>query len=246
MLDSGGQGGINMKTAIMQPYLFPYIGYWQLINAVDSFVILDDVNYIKRGYINRNSILINGQPYRFSVPVKDASQNRLIKDMELYFGEKEKVKFLVRIENAYRKAPFFDMVMPLVRTIVENDTDDLTGYVGYSIEKIMDYLKMRTKIMKSSDIQKDNTLAGQDRIIEICEQLHTDIYVNPSGGRLLYQAEKFKAHGIALYFLDTKFDKIVYRQFGHEFVENLSIIDVLMFNSVDRIQEFLEECMLNG
>lgn len=97
-----------MKTAIMQPYLFPYIGYWQLIHAVDTFVILDDVNFIKRGYINRNSILVNGQPYLFSIPVRDASQNRLIKDTKLSFGEKEKKKFLMRIENAYRKAPFLN------------------------------------------------------------------------------------------------------------------------------------------
>ena len=227
-----------MKVAIMQPYFFPYIGYWQLINAVDIFVMLDDVNFIKRGYINRNSILINGKPYLFSVPIKDVSQNRLIKDTELCFGEKEKKKFLARVETAYRRAPFFDTVFPLLKTAIEFDTESLTDYVGSSIEAIIRYLKIDVTVAKSSEIEKNNALTGQDRILEICRRIRADIYINPSGGRKLYDAEKFREN--------TKFGGVTYRQFTDRFVENLSIIDVLMFNSVERVKELLEEHELNG
>lgn len=235
-----------MKAAVMQPYLFPYIGYWQLINAADIFVILDDVNFIKRGYINRNSILINGKPFLFSIPVKDVSQNRLIKDTRLCFDEREKKKFLARVEAAYRKAPCFDSIFPLVRTIIEYDTEDLTDYIWNSIDLVNQYLKIATIVVKSSEIGKDNTLIGQDRIIEICRRIHADIYINPSGGRELYHACNFEEHGIELFFLDTKFGKISYRQFEDRFVENLSIIDVLMFNSVKNVRKFLEEYDLNS
>ena len=72
-----------MTVAIMQPYLFPYIGYWQLIHAVDTFVIFDDVNYIKKGYINRNNILVNGQKQTFTLELMSASQNKLINDIDI-------------------------------------------------------------------------------------------------------------------------------------------------------------------
>ena len=235
-----------MKAAIMQPYLFPYIGYWQLINAVDIFVLLDDVNFIKRGYINRNSILINGKPYVFSIPVKDVSQNRLIKDMKLCFDRKEKKKFLTRLELAYRKAPFFDSIFSLMRTSIETDTENLTDYIWNSIELVTQYLKIATIVVKSSELVKDNTLTGQDRIIEICKRVHANIYINLSGGRKLYHERKFREHGIELFFLDTKFERISYSQFENSFVENLSIIDILMFNSVEKIKEYLEEYELNG
>lgn len=234
-----------MKIAVMQPYLFPYIGYWQLIGAVDKFVILDDVNFIKRGYINRNSILINGKPYMFTVPVKSASQNRLIKDTKLNFDDKEKKRFIAQIENAYKKASMYKEVMPLIENIIGNETDDITDFIKYSLEIVKDYLNMPTELEKSSEIEKDNSLTAERRIIEICKCLGADIYINPCGGRALYNAEDFNKEGMQLYFLDTRFDNIIYKQFSNEFVKSLSIIDVLMFNTTDKIQEFLKEYDLN-
>lgn len=230
-----------MKVAVMQPYLFPYIGYWQLIGAVDKFVILDDVNFIKRGYINRNSILINNKPFMFSVPIKSASQNRLIMDTKLNFGEKDKSVFLARIENAYRKALMYEMVMPYIERIINNNTDDLTDFIIYSLQEIMAYLNMQTFLLKSSQMDKDNSLSASKRIIEICKCLNADVYINPSGGRNLYHRNDFAKNNIQLYFLDTRFDKVGYKQFKNEFISNLSIIDILMFNQVSKIKEMLKE-----
>lgn len=234
-----------MKVAIMQPYLFPYIGYWQLINAVDTFVLLDDVNFIKSGYINRNRILINGQAYMFSVPIRNASQNCMIKDTKLSFDAKERRKFLTRLENSYKKAPYYQMVISYLEKIITNDTDDLTEYIKYSIEEIIRFLKIETSVLRSSEISKDNSLKGQDRIIDICKCLKADIYINACGGRILYQREAFKAQNLELLFLDTKMDGVKYHQFRNDFVEKLSIIDVMMFNSGQEIQKFLQEYDLN-
>lgn len=234
-----------MKVAIMQPYLFPYIGYWQLINAADKFVILDDVNYIMRGFINRNRILLNGKPYMFSIPIKKASQNKLIMDTELNFSEKDKRKFLMTIKNTYQKAPYFHKVMPVIEQITDNPETDLTSYIHYSIVQINQYLGINTEILLSSKIQKDNSLKAQDRIIEICKKLQADIYINPCGGRLLYNHYAFEKEGMELFFLDTKSSCIRYKQYDEEFIANLSIIDVLMFNDCDNVRNLLTKCEFN-
>lgn len=229
----------------MQPYLFPYIGYWQLIDAVDKFVILDDVNYIMRGYINRNRILINGQPYMFTIPIEKASQNKLIMNTQINFGEEGKKKFLMTIQNAYKKAPYFEIVMPMIEEIILNLETDLTEYIRQSIKSIMEYLNIQTNILVSSKIEKNQDLKAEERIIEICKRLGADTYINPCGGRTLYHHLDFEQEGMELFFLDTKSECITYNQRQKEFVSNLSIIDILMFNDVKTIQRFLKEYELN-
>lgn len=234
-----------MIAAVDQPYFLPYIGYWQLLNAVDTFVVLDDVNYIKRGFINRNSILLDGKPYRFSIPVKDASQNRLIMNTKLCFDDREKQKFLSRMEYAYGKAAQFSEVYPIICDIINYQEDDLTEYIWYSLTSIARYLGITTEIRKSSVLDKNNSLTGQNRIIEICRQLNAETYINPTGGRHLYTKESFNKMNIDLFFLDTRHENIVYPQFNNTFVGMLSIVDVMMFNPIERIQEFLKEYDLN-
>lgn len=219
----------NKTVAIMQPYLFPYIGYWQLINAVDTFVLYDDVNFIKRGYINRNSILLNGKPYLFSIPVEKLSQNKLIKDTKLKFTTKDKENFLRTITLAYQKAPYYKDFYPILQDIVMNENNDLTNYIKYSIEKIIAYLNINTNILVSSQINKNMNLKGEERIIEINKQLNTSCYINAIGGRNLYKYEDFAKEDIKLYFIKTL--DYSYNQFGNNFISDLSIIDVLMFNS---------------
>lgn len=234
-----------MKIAIMQPYLFPYIGYWQLMNAVDEFVVLDDVNYIMRGYINRNSILVNEKTFLFSVPIHKASQNKLINETKLSFSDMEKDKFLNRIANAYKKAAQFEKVMPLIQEIVNNPEEDLTEYIYYQILKINEYLHIDTILKKSSQIKKDNQIKGQDKIIDICKIEKADIYINPQGGRKLYSSEKFKRQNIQLYFLDSRMEEIRYNQLSKEFIPSLSIIDILMNVSGEEIKKLLEKYDLN-
>lgn len=224
-----------MKVAIMQPYLFPYIGYWQLISAVDMFVIYDDVNFIKKGYINRNNILVNKKPYRFTLELLGASQNKLINEIEIGINGG---KILKTIEMAYKKAPFFKNVFPVIEEILNQEEKNLAKFIGYSLIKISKFLGIDKKFIYSSGIEKNYTLKGQDKIIDICKRLNAKIYINPIGGQELYSKEIFKANNIDLFFLKPII--VEYKQFDNEFIPYLSIIDVMMFNSVNEIKNMLK------
>ena len=156
-----------MKFAIMQPYFFPYLGYWQMFSAVDKFVIYDDVNFIMRGYINRNSILVNGEAHLFSIPLEKPSQNKLIKDTKLKFDTKSRENFLKTITMAYKKASYFSTFYPILCDIIYKDTNDLTTFIKHSFEKIKEYLGLNTQILMSSEIEKDEKIRGQDKIVAL-------------------------------------------------------------------------------
>lgn len=228
-----------IKTAVMQPYFFPYVGYFQLLKAVDTFVILDDVNFIKRGWINRNNILLNGAPHLFSLPLDKPSQNRLICETKLNFPAKERERFLKTIHAAYKKSKHFSAFYGILEEIIWYEDDDLTSFIHNSFNVICAYLGLEKNIIRSSRIDKNNTLKAQDRIIEICKLVGTDLYINPPGGKDLYSLDDFKKNGMDLKFISTISDSVVYEQFQYDFVPNLSFIDVLMFNSKETIMTML-------
>lgn len=231
-----------MKVGIMQPYFLPYIGYWQLINAVDKYVVYDDVNFIKKGWINRNRILSNGNDLFINILINKMSQNKLINETFLVEDESWKNKLLKTIENSYKKAPYYNCVMPILKNIVLNKENNLALYLFNSLVLVNRYIGIDTKIILSSSIIKDNKLKGTDKILEICEKLNATEYYNAIGGIDLYSFDEFKKNGINLSFLKT--NDICYKQFNNEFVPNLSIIDVMMFNSKDKIKEMLDDFTL--
>lgn len=222
----------------MQPYFFPYLGYWQMFHAVDKFVILDDVNYIKRGYINSNSILINGTANKFTIPLEKASQNKLINESKLVEDSSWKEPFLRKVEMAYKKAPYFRSLFPVFKEIVLYDETDLVAYLKYSFEKVKEYLNLTTEILVSSEIEKNNLLKAEDRILEICKCLKTDVYINAIGGQALYHRERFAENNIELKFI--KMGKYKYKQFTNTFIPNLSFVDVLFFNSKEEVKQLLD------
>ena len=224
-----------MKLGIMQPYFLPYIGYFQLIKAVDKFVIYDDVNFIKRGWINRNKILLNGQSFLFTVSLLKASQNKLIN--EIYVSN-DQSKLLKTIYLTYKKAPYFSSVFPIVEAIFGYEDKNLAQFVGNSIIQIADYLQLDTEFIYSSDIKEmDHSLKGQNKILNICTVMGATGYINAIGGMELYDKKEFEKAKVSLFFLKKK--SIKYQQFKNEFVPNLSILDVLMFNSVEQTNELL-------
>ncbi|WP_294655902.1 WbqC family protein [uncultured Fusobacterium sp.] len=231
-----------MKLGIMQPYFLPYIGYWQLLNAVDKYIIYDDVNYIKGGWINRNRILINKEAKYFTIKLNGASSNKLINEVEVSTDKIYKKKMLKTVEESYKKAPFFDRVFPIIEEIIENEEDNLAKYLKYSIEKICNYLEIKTELLLSSELEKDNSLRGKDKVISVCKKMGATEYYNAIGGQELYSFEEFKNNGIELKFLKT--EEIIYKQFTNEFIPNLSILDVMMFNSKEKVKEFLENYTL--
>lgn len=228
-----------MTLAIMQPYFFPYIGYWQLINAVDVFVIFDDVNYIKKGYINRNNILINGVSQKIILELKGVSQNKLINEIEIGNNTQNLLK---TIEVSYKKAPFFSVVFSILEDILKQEEKNLAKFIGYSLKKISDYLGIDTKFIYSSEVEKNTSFKGQDKILDICKVFETVNYINAIGGKKLYSKIEFKKQNICLSFLDTSL--LEYKQFGREFIPYLSIIDIIMFNHKDNVSKMLMQYKL--
>lgn len=226
-----------MRVAIMQPYLFPYVGYFQLIHAVDLFVLHDDVQWLKGGWINRNQILLDGRPLRWTMPVAKKNSHDLINQCMMAELSDGRGRILRQIHNAYRRAPFFHEVMPLVTDVINQAERNVAKYIFNSLERLSEYLELSTKLIMSSAVKKDDFLKGQERVIAICSTLGATEYINPPGGVALYDKEAFRKKGIELYFLQP--GKIEYQQFGNAFVPNLSIIDTLMFNSVESVRKIL-------
>jgi hypothetical protein len=219
-----------------QPYLFPYIGYWQLMNVSDIFVISDSMQYIKRGYINRNNILIHNNRHLFTLEVTGVHATTPINEVKVGRNSPQIIKSIL---HAYRKAPYFEEIYPMLEEILLNDEKNLAKYVGYSIERIVQYLDIDTKIIYLSDLQGETSLKGEDRVIDMCKRLNSDHYINAIGGQKLYTKENFLKERIKLNFIKT--GDIEYKQFNNEFVPNLSIIDVMMFNSKEEIKEMLNK-----
>lgn len=232
-----------MKLAIMQPYLFPYVGYFQLINAVDKFVIYDDVNFIKKGWINRNKILLNNSAYSFTLPLRNASQNRLICEIELAPEFKKwRKKFFRTIQTAYRKAPFFDRAYTYLEKNLCYPARNLSDFIRNSLQETCSLLNIVTEMVVSSSHYQNRGLKAEQRILDICRQENASIYLNAFGGQQLYAKELFERQGRSLLFLKCEID--VYRQFKPPFTPNLSIIDVLMFNDTDWIKNQLSRFSL--
>lgn len=225
----------------MQPYFLPYIGYFQLMKIVDRFVLYDDIEYTKKGWINRNRFLQNDSFALFTIPISKDSDYLDINERRLSsnFLEANK-KTLRQIESSYKKAPFYDETLTLLNKCFLFDESNLFGYILNSINVINEYLSIDSEIVISSKIDDVNkNLRGQDRVIHICNRLGAQSYINPNGGISLYNRIDFSNHGIVLNFLQPSMT--IYKQFGAEFVPWLSIIDVLMFNSKDEVNRMLDQ-----
>lgn len=225
-----------MKVAIMQPYFFPYIGYFQLINAVDTFVFYDDVNFIKQSWITRNRILLNKKEFNFSLQVEGASSFKKINQLNLGGNNK---KLLKTIDQAYRSAPFFNTIFPIIQDILLNEEHNLSKFLIYSLKRIATYLEISTGFKVSSEINKDNELKGEDKVVAICKKLGATQYINAVGGQELYDKDRFNNHQIELSFIQSK--SIAYKQFDNDFISWLSIIDIMMFNSLENTKQMLNQ-----
>jgi hypothetical protein len=228
-----------MTIAIMQPYFMPYIGYWQLIGAVDAFVLYDNIKYTKKGWINRNRFLRNGVEAAFSLPLRKDS-DFLDVDQRYLADAFDRENLLNQFREAYRKAPEFSSVVPLLEGIIRNPAANLFEYILASIRAICDFLWIKTPLLVSSTIDCDHSLKSAERVQAICKALGADSYVNPVGGMELYSKEDFARHGIDLKFLKAL--PLEYQQSGNPFVPCLSILDLLMFNS----KEFTQSKIYSG
>lgn len=231
-----------MKLGIMQPYFLPYLGYWQLLNAVDTYVVYDDVNYIKGGWIPRNRILVHGEVQFIRLKLSQASSYKRICDTELSVDPFWRDKLLKTIYMAYHKAPYFDDVYAVMQKIISYPEQNLANFLVNSLFEIRNYLRIDTRLIRSSQMMRNECLKGEERVIHICKQLGAKEYYNAIGGKALYNGMIFREKGIDLHFLRTNYKK--YPQFKQNFVAGLSILDIMMFNPVKKIGSMLQEYTL--
>lgn len=225
-----------MIVSIMQPYFFPYLGYFQLIAASDVFVLHDDVQYIKDGWVNRNRVLRNGQPAWITLPVLRGAHDLPINDR--YYRLVPCARRILRqLENCYRTAPRYHSVFPLISELMGMSDPNVARFNGATVTRLVSHLGLGPRIVTSSDLPKDRNLGGEQRVIAICRSVGATTYLNPAGGTHLYERQQFARQGINLKFLESP--DLSYPQSGRTPVSHLSIIDALMFNDAAALAALL-------
>jgi len=229
-----------MKVAIMQPYFFQYIGYFQMIKAVDNFVFYDDVNFIKGGWIHRNRILNGKVVNYFSVPLVGASSFKKINEIEINLSEKAQGKLLKSISQSYGKALYFNDVMPIIENVITAREQNLSIIAANSAILVANYLSLRTNFFFSSELDFGHQSTNRsERLVEIVKGFKSRIYINAQGGKELYSKENFKLNGIELKFIKSQLE--AYKQNSKDFIPGLSIIDVIMHNSKNQVLAMLNQ-----
>ncbi|MEL7146192.1 MAG: WbqC family protein [Bacteroidota bacterium] len=240
-----------MKIGIMQPYFFPYIGYFQLISSVDKFLIYEHISFRKRSWITRNRILNkgNGDTEFITVPVKSASSFKKISEITIDEEKAWRKKILNSVYSNYNRAWHFDEVFPFFEHLFYMEAHNLHEFNALTTKKICDLLEISTTITYEHEdcltleeslphMAEENGLEVKtQRIIELCKKEKADTYVNPPGGRELYDKQQFATHDVYLKFLVG--DAVEYKQFNFEHEPYLSMIDVLMHNGITKTKEFV-------
>jgi hypothetical protein len=231
-----------MKVAIMQPYFFPYIGYFQLMDAVDLFVFYDDAQFMKGGWVNRNRILRDGAPAWWTYPIVREDYRLTIRERRYDRSDAQLQSLAGKLEGAYRRAPHYADTMPVIQAHLAHDDDRVSSFNQAHLAGLASMLGITCKVAVSSDIEHDDSLTGQARVLELCKRTGATHYINAIGGQSLYDPAAFEAEGIALSFVQP--GAVAYPQFDAAPVPYLSIVDVLMFNSIAQTQALLRQCRL--
>jgi hypothetical protein len=228
-----------MSVAIMQPYFFPYLGYFQLVQAADHFVFYDDVMFIKKGWINRNRILMQGNDFLFSIPLEKQSQHKSIRQSTVAYGTEFPSKWLQQIESAYKKAPHFQEVLELIHRVIQENPVSIADLAAKSVMETWTYLGLEQKFYMSSELKTKPDVDRALRLIHITQELGDSHYINAVNGQSLYDKPLFAAQGVQLDFLSPKLQP--YPQgIQSEFMAGLSMIDVLMWNSREEVIQQLK------
>ena len=218
----------------MQPYFFPYLGYFQLINAVDSFIIYDNIKYVKGSWINRNRLMNNGNISYFTVPIKKASDSLNISQREVAYGreyDRFRNNFQSRLYEGYKNTNNYGDVFSIIEECLNYKSQNLFDFIYFSLKQVLKILNIKTNIIISSKLDINQDLKSHHKIIAICNYFKCSEYYNVIAGSHLYDKNIFKSNSINLNFV--KMDNVHYNRGNEPFVEDLSIIDFLMHNNQD-------------
>ena len=236
------EGGTRVKIGIMQPYWFPYLGYFQHCVSVDKFVFLTDANYKKKGWINRNRIIVDSREHMITVPLQKASQNNKIFEHKVLQDHRWKKSILATLRHSYHKAPFYSAAISVVEQALMSPAISISDYAIESIAAVFEYIQGRAPVFETSDKYNNADLIGENRIIDICLRAGADHYCNPISGCKLYDPASFRDRGLSLFFLEPSLKR--YPQLSNKYIPSLSIIDALMMNSQSDMRELLNSYCL--
>lgn len=236
---------MGRTLAVMQPYLFPYLGYFQLIAAADVFVLGDDLRYVRSGWVNRNRILHDHDARLIRFPLrKDAFELQINQRQLCSEFDDEAERLIGLITESYEQAPYFAQVMPLLERLIRFPQRNIALYAEHALREMCAYLHIVTPIMRSSDLILGSPVNKQERIIRMARTFEATTFITPEGGSVVYDRVHFAIHRLKVRFF--RMGAVQYRQFGQPFVANLSIIDVLMFNCIEQVQHMLSQYQLDN
>ena len=235
-----------MKLAIMQPYFFPYVGYFDLINNVDKWIVYDTVQYIQHGWINRNRILHPNSGWQYiTVPLNKKSfadsYRTAIKDIEISDNTDWISKIIRQLDHYRKKSPYYHETIDLIEECLNSESQFISTLDVMTLDKVCGRLNIRFdhEYFSEMDIELDPQLPAQQKVIRICQELGVTEYVNLSGGKELYDGEEFDRNDIKLVF--RSIPDFEYACKGYEYIPKLSIIDLLMWNEPKKIKDFLDQ-----
>jgi hypothetical protein len=242
-----------MSIAIMQAYFFPYIGYFQLINSADTFLIYEHVTFRKKSWITRNRILDKGKiaPIFIRVPIIKQSSNKLISEVKIDNKTEWRKTIKDLLFYNYKKAPFFDEIYNELIGMIDIEVEDLHTYNSQITQRICTLLDIGTKIIHNNSdcLELENNLLRNNkneiktqRIVELCKQQKVKHYINPIGGIDLYSKKEFNENDLKLSFINTL--PFTYNQFGLDHQPYLSIIDVLMHEGIRGTKQLIKKYKL--
>lgn len=231
-----------MQLGIMQPYFFPYLGYFDLINYSYRWIVFDTVQYIRHGWVNRNRILHPKKGWQYiAVPVKKHSRNTVIKDIEVSQDPKWRKRILGQIQHYRRTAPYFHETYQLVEECLAAEEHSLSRLNVAILDNVCHHLGISFEYEYFSEMELElGPVEGPDEwAIRISEAIEATEYVNPAGGIAIFDSSKFEARGIRLTIRNLP--SLRYPCPGYEFIPGLSIIDILMWNLPDKVKEYLDK-----
>ncbi len=232
-----------MKIAIMQPYFFPYLGYFDLINNVDLFIVFDSVQHIRRGWIHRNRVLHqNGNDWQYIIaPTEKAHQKASILDIRIIDALPWQERILSQLTHYRNAAPYAEQTIKFVSECLIKDEPSLSRLNTQILKRCTNLLGIKFHYQFCSDlkIKMDPERSAEERILDLCEFLGAKEYINLSGGTDLYHPKAFESRNIKLTF--RSLPTFVYPTEPYVFESNLSVIDLLMWNKSEDIKKYLDE-----
>ncbi len=229
-----------MTICIMQPYFFPYLGYYQLVSNTNIFIFYNDVNFVERGWINRNYILMNKQKGLITIPLKKASSNKKINEIEILSDKKIFNKILRTIELNYSSAPNFKQGFVILKEIFDKGSNTIDQLAITSIDSVFKYLDLPFDYELSSNIDYDRTSTKVDKIVEISKNYNVDTIYFPPGSTSLYSDRDFSRRGLKSKVIHPVFKEYSQRLPNDQFIPGLSMLDLIMNNDKNKLLGMLQ------